>query len=287
MLTNPLHRPFRFGVTLTTATATTATTATTAGGRREWLAKCRRAESIGYDVIGLPDHLGMPAPFPAIMAAAEATSRVRLATFVLCAPFYNAALLARDAASVDGLTGGRLELGIGTGYVRAEFESAGIAWPSAGERVRILERTAVEVRKHLAERGCRVPLLIGARGDGTVMAATRHADIIGFTGIAPGADGDDPTMDDAQQVAERVGFASTLLGRRAADVELNFLLGKVLPTTDRRALGDAAEYPTLLAGTPAQMAEDLRRRRAELGLSYFTVLESEMEAFAPVIEQLR
>ena len=81
---------FRFGVALGAATS-----------RASWVERCRRAEELGFDVIGVPDHLGMLAPFPAMMLAAEATERVRLNTFVLNAPFYSPALLARDAAT-DG-----------------------------------------------------------------------------------------------------------------------------------------------------------------------------------------
>src|SRR6476620_45517 len=92
-------RPFRFGVNLLAPAPLD-----------EWRAKCRRAEELGYDVILVPDHLGMPAPFPALVAAAEATERPRLGTFVLNAGFWNPTLLAREVATTDTLTGGRLEL---------------------------------------------------------------------------------------------------------------------------------------------------------------------------------
>lgn len=92
----------------------------------EWRAKCRRAEELGYDVILVPDHLGMPAPFPSLVAAAEVTERPRLGTFVLNAGFWNPTLLAREVATTDTLTGGRLELGLGTGYIPAEHDTAGL-----------------------------------------------------------------------------------------------------------------------------------------------------------------
>lgn len=127
-----MARPFRFGVNLMSPAP--------AG---EWRAKCRRAEELGYDVILAPDHLGMPAPFPALVAAAEATERPRLGTFVLNAGFWNPALLAREVATTDALTDGRLELGLGTGYVQAEHETAGLpgvrrvsAWTISGVRSR-------------------------------------------------------------------------------------------------------------------------------------------------------
>ncbi|MFE0807295.1 LLM class flavin-dependent oxidoreductase [Streptomyces sp. NPDC058848] len=109
-----MSRPYRFGVNLTVPAPA-----------EQWSAKCRRAEGLGYDVIQVPDHLGMMAPFPALVAAARATARPRLGTFVLNAGFWNPALLAREVATTDALTGGRLELGLGTGYVRAEHDTAG------------------------------------------------------------------------------------------------------------------------------------------------------------------
>jgi probable F420-dependent oxidoreductase len=111
-------RPFRFGVTLLST-----------GSRSEWQAKARQVQELGYDVLQVPDHLGMPAPFPALVSAAEMTSTLRLGTFVLNTGFYHPAVLARDVAETDQLTDGRLELGLGTGYAEAEFEAAGLPFP--------------------------------------------------------------------------------------------------------------------------------------------------------------
>ncbi|TCO46528.1 LLM class flavin-dependent oxidoreductase [Actinocrispum wychmicini] len=96
-----MSRAFRFGLNMTAAT-----------DRTGWTAKCQRAEELGYDVVLVPDHLGMPAPFPSLVLAAEATHSVRLGTFVLNAGFYNPVLLARDVVAFAGLrsapTDGRL-----------------------------------------------------------------------------------------------------------------------------------------------------------------------------------
>src|SRR4051794_23907837 len=157
-----MPRSFRFGVNLLTSAPAD-----------EWRAKCRRAEELGYDVILVPDHLGMVAPFPALVAAAEATERPRLGTFVLNAGFWNPALLAREVATTDALTGGRLELGLGAGYVQAEHDSAGLPYGSPGERVDHLRRTVDEVERLLGSpdhqpqpvQKPRVPLMIGGNGD--------------------------------------------------------------------------------------------------------------------------
>src|SRR5919108_1905512 len=133
-----MSRPFRFAVSLINPAP--------AG---EWRAKCRRAEELGYDVILVPDHLGMVAPFPALVAAAEATERPRLGTFVLNAGLWNPALLAREVATTDALTGGRLELGLGAGYVKAEHDSAGLPFGSPRERVDHLRRTIEELDRLL------------------------------------------------------------------------------------------------------------------------------------------
>ena len=108
----------------------------------------------------VPDHLGAPAPFPALVSAAEVTT-IRLGTFVLNAGFYKPALLARDVAAVDMLSDGRFELGLGTGYVREEFEAAELPFPSAGRRVDYLEHMTAYMQEHVTK----VPILIAGAGD--------------------------------------------------------------------------------------------------------------------------
>lgn len=272
--------------------------------RRAWIAKCRRAEAQGYDVVGVADHLGLPAPFPSIVLGAEATERVRLNTFVLNTPFYNPVLLARDVAGVDQFTDGRVELGLGAGYVQAEFEAAGIPFGTGGQRVAHLENTVVTLRKLLADpeyqpRPVQLggpPLLIAGWGERLLKLAATQADVVGFTGAATGAGGS-LTFAGVEGVTERVAYVRELLGERADRVELNILVQAVVPPNERAALldkygsvlpdGDPEELPTLLFGTPADMAQRLRERRERFGISYITVLEPYMDAFAPVIELLR
>ncbi|OZM71369.1 F420-dependent oxidoreductase [Amycolatopsis antarctica] len=289
------ERAFRFGVNMVASAA-----------RDEWVAKCRLAESMGYDVVTVADHLGMPPPFPAMVLAAEATEHVRVGTFVLNAAFYNPTLLAREITGTDQFTGGRTEIGLGAGYVREEFETAGIPWPGAGERVDHLERTVARLRELFADESHQPrpvrpegpPLLLGGRGDRMLRLAARTADVVGFTGVAPGPDGAPLRLADAGSVAERVDFARTALAGR--DAELNVLVQRVVPTADRTAeaaglaaqLGDLTakqvlDLPTLLIGTPEQIAGQVRANRERFGFSYVTVLEDSMAAFAPVIELLR
>lgn len=290
-----MARPFRFGVNLMSPAP--------AG---EWRAKCRRAEELGYDVILAPDHLGMPAPFPALVAAAEATERPRLGTFVLNAGFWNPALLAREVATTDTLTDGRLELGLGTGYVQAEHETAGLPWGSPGERVDHLRRTVEELERLLGSEDQqpqpvqkRVPLLIGANGDRMLRLSAEHADIAAFTG-ARTRDGGVLEPLAAEELDERVALYRKLAAGRAEPAELNLLIQIVIVTDDPGAAiqpwlsriphlteQQVLELPIVLVGTLDDIVEQVRAQRDRFGFSYLTVLEPNMEVFAPVVARLR
>ncbi len=270
--------------------------------------KCRRAEELGYDVLGVADHLGLPAPFPAMTLAAEATERARLTTFVLDVPFYNPVLLAREVATVDRFTGGRVELGLGAGYVKDEFDAAGIAFESGGKRVEYVEHTAVTLRKLFGDpeyepRPHRLggpPLLIAGWGDRLLSVAARHAEIVAFTGGGPATPGGPLLLAGAEGLADRVAYVRAALGDRAGEVEYNLMLQKVAGPQEADALfehyrpaygPDAAanprDVPTLLAGSPEAAADRLRELRERFGISYITVLEDSMEIFAPVLARLR
>ncbi|WP_159766039.1 TIGR03621 family F420-dependent LLM class oxidoreductase [Streptomyces sp. HM190] len=290
-----MPRPFRFGVSLLNPTSA-----------EEWRAKCRRAERLGYDVILVPDHLGMPAPFPALVAAAAATERPRVGTFVLNAGFWNPALLAREVATTDALTGGRLELGLGTGYVPAEHARAGLPWGSPGERVDRLTRTITELRRLLASEEHQprpeqrtVPLLVGANGDRMLRVTAEHADVAAFTGARPGAGGTLEVLT-AEQLDERVGRYHEFASGREEPAELNLLIQIVEFTEDRGAavqpwLGhvphlseeQVLRLPLVLVGTLDEIVDQVLAQRKRYGFTYLTVLEPNMEAFARVVEALR
>lgn len=291
--------PFRFGVNmLTMETGPT------------WREKCQRAEELGYDVLLVPDHLGMPAPFPALIAAAQATERPRVGTFVLNAGFWNPALLAREVATCDQLTGGRLELGLGAGYVKAEHDAAQLPWGSPRERVDHLERTLAELDRLLADQEHRPgpaqtprpPLLLGGNGDRMLRLAARHAEIAAFTGARQSPDAPAGTLQviTADELAERVATYRSLAAERAEPAELNFLVQQVIITDDRRAAAaelaphtgglseeQVLEHPALLAGTVSQIVEQLRAHRERFGFTYFTVLDPYLEQFGAVIAELR
>lgn len=251
--------------------------------------RVRRFAEQGYHVVHVPDHLGAPAPFPVMTAAADAAN-IRVGTFVLNAAFYKPALLARDAAAVDVLSGGRLELGLGTGYVREEFEAAEMPYPSAGERVAHLRHTTRYLKGALPS----VPVLIAGNGDRVLTIAARDADIIGLTG------GGLPSAENPDPMAERVDFVRTVAGERFAELELNLAITAV-PTDDPTApdLSLTRAYfpqatddqlmamPTVLSGDPERIADTLRAQRERYGVSYFTVQDYHGDNFARVISALR
>ncbi len=275
--------------------------------RAAWVEKCRKAEDLGFDVIGAADHIGMAPPFPALVLAAEVTSRPRLNTFVINTAFYNPVLLARDVTGTDQFTEGRLELGLGAGYVKAEFEAAGMEFPKAGKRVDHLEHTIKELKRLYADEAHKPetvqkpgpPLLIAGRGDRLLTLAAEHADIIGFTGTAAVPDGGALVPADAAGIEERVNFVREKLNGREA--EFNILPHFVGVVEDRRAglenlrdlvkgvltVEQLAELPTALIGTHEQIAEQVLAHRERFGFTYFTVLEQNMDSFAPVLELLR
>ncbi|MBO1332404.1 LLM class F420-dependent oxidoreductase [Streptomyces sp. VRA16 Mangrove soil] len=287
-----MPRPFRFGVNMVSPAPDDA-----------WRAKCRRAEELGYDVILVPDHLGAPAPFPALVAAAGATTRPQVGTFVLNCAFWNPVLLAREVTTVNALTGGRLELGLGTGYVREEFEQAGVEWGTPGGRVDHLLRTVEELDRQLGspEQGPRPPLLIGGNGDRMLRIAAEHADIAAFTGArpAPGNAGGLLPLP-ARGIGERVAAYRKFAAHRAEPAELNLLVQMVIVTQDRGAAvrpwlrhmpdlteQDLLDSPLLLVGTVEEITAQVLAVRERYGVSYLTVLEPHFEALGPVIEAVR
>ncbi|MFD2471343.1 TIGR03621 family F420-dependent LLM class oxidoreductase [Amycolatopsis silviterrae] len=289
------EKTFRFGVNLVLP-----------GSRDEWVAKCRRVEELGYDVLSVADHLGIAPPFPALVLAGAVTERVRLNTFVLNAPFYNPVLLAREVAGTDQFVSGRLDLGLGAGYVKAEFEAAGMPFPGARARVDHLELTIKELRRLYADpeyapkpvRPGGPPLMIAGRGDRLLSLAAEHAATIAFSGMAKVRDGAPPMLATADAIEERVQFVTERLDGREA--EFNLLVQFVEITDDRESalreiharisdtltLAELAEVPTVLVGTVEEIAEQLVAHRARFGFSYYTVLEPNLEVLAPVVDLL-
>ena len=270
-------RDFRFGLSMRFIKS-----------RAAFVDKAKRAEDLGFDVLCVPDHLGAAAPFPTLTAVAMGTTRIRLSMYVLNAAFYKPALLSRDLQALDLLSDGRVEIGLGTGYVREEFEAAELPYPSAGARVDYLEHMTTYVREHHPT----VPILIAGNGDRVLTLAARHADMIGLTGAnVRGAD--DP-------LAERVEFVRNAAWDRFDALELNLAITAVpadgsrmpdLSMTRRYALELSDEQllsmPSVLSGTPREMADTLSGYRDKYGVPSFTVQDNHLNNYAKVIAELR
>jgi probable F420-dependent oxidoreductase len=293
--------------------------------RAAWVEKARRIEALGYDVLTVPDHLAeLLAPIAALLSAADATTAIRVGTNVLNNDFRHPVLVAREAATVDFLTGGRLELGLGAGHVKAEYDEAGLVYDRGGVRVeRLAEATAIVkglmagepftfAGRHYRVTGHKIhprpvqqphpPIVIAGNGHQLLTLAAREADIVGFSGITFRRGGTFPDLS-AQKVSgvdERIQLVRAVAGERFASLELNVLVQRVVVVDDRRRAAEELarhwnqltpeeilESPFVLIGTTDQMVEDLLTRRERWGFSYFTIFEPYLSAFAPVVGRLR
>ena len=292
-----------------------------------WPALARNLESMGFDVLHLADHLvdDVAPPIAGLLAAAEATERLVVGNLVLAVDFRHPAVVAREAAMLAVLSGGRYELGIGAGHARAEWESIGVPFDADRVRVDRLAEAVPLLRRLLAGeeithdgdhyrlRAHRcwpvpetpVPLLVGGNGDRVLRLAAEHADIAGFTGFGLGPDGAPRlTHFTSGGLAERIAHVRAEAGHDRT--RLQVLVQRVTITPDRRAaarelasafggadLDDILDSPFLLLGTHEQIAEQLRERSARFGVETWTVfgnlpgLGQPNDLLAPVIELLR
>ena len=305
------HRPFRFGVI-----------AYDAQSKEEWIAKARRIEQQGYAILLVPDHLGQQlAPIPAILSAAEATSSLRVGSYVFANDFRHPVMLAKEAATLDVLTDGRFEFGIGTGYLRSEYEQAGLSYDPPSVRVGRLEEAIQVVKGLFVEEpltfsgpyytitnleGFPKPvqrphpsLLIGGAGKRLLTLAAREANIVSI-GAKAQSDGSGLDVLDTTPAATRqkVEWIRQAAGERFNQLELNMIMYEVIitenrhqiarqlterfKTTDERVL----TIPHCLIGTIDQISEDLQARREQYGISYIAVFDEHSEAFAPVVARL-
>ncbi|GAA1075858.1 TIGR03621 family F420-dependent LLM class oxidoreductase [Nocardiopsis metallicus] len=292
-------RTFRFGVN------------TLPSDHDDWALGCRVTEEQGFDLLLAPDHLGSHSPLAALGAAAAVTTRMRLGTYVLNNEFWNPALLAREVATLDRISGGRFELGLGSGYMKREFEDAGIPWLPHADRTANLVAALDELDRRLAEGGqeprpvqCpRPPVLIGGHGPSTLALAARRADTVAFSGVTQtrGRKMGVFTMAGAAETRQRVELVREAAGERA--FESGVLVQKVIVTDDAEKevaqiterVGEELlpkgesllDCPYLLVGTPREIADTLLRRRAEFGFTHVVTHGPSRDALAEVIPLIR
>src|SRR5688500_17558301 len=307
-----MTKPFRFAVQTSFAPD---------GGT--WRDRARTCEDLGYSTLYIPDHFGEQfAPMVALTVAAEATTRLNVGTLVLDNDYRHPQVLAKEIATLDLFSEGRLEVGLGAGWMRSDYDESGMVYDTPGTRIdRMVEGLAV-IKGLLSEptfsysgkhytlteaQGTprphsqpHPPILIGGGGKRVLSIAAREADIVG---VNPNLSAGYVRPEVAQSARparyrERIEWIKEAAGDRFADIELQVLTFFVQVGVDAEDAAaniaplfgiepaEALEIPLALVGSVDQICETLQKRREEYGFSYVVVHDAEMDAFAPVVERL-
>jgi probable F420-dependent oxidoreductase len=308
-------RPFRFGLfgeSIRSASDLRSTALT--------------AEQLGYSILLIRDHwLEEPfgnqlAPIAALATAAALTRTLRVGSMVFANDYRNPVLLAKEAATIDVLSGGRFELGLGAGFLAAEYESAGLDFEAPGRRVDRFEEAIRLYRSLLAgesvhHRGRhyrvdldpfprparRPPVMVGAAGRRMLSIAGREADIVGLLAVstADGVIADNPEQRLVTHVEEQLGWVREAAGDRFDQIELSITATLVIDADRESAAGRLArqrgwevdpatvlDMPSVFIGRIEDIAAQMRDRRARLGLSYYVVSDRSLHTAAPLVELL-
>jgi probable F420-dependent oxidoreductase len=308
------HHPFRFGVNVYEAAT-----------RDEWIAKAQHIEALGYDTLFVADHLHTFPPIAGMMAAAAATTTLRIGSNVFANDFRHPLILGREVAAVDLFSHGRLVLGLGTGFWRPDYDQSGIPLDPPGTRVGRLEE-AIQIIKGIFTTAPfsftgqyytvrdfalspapvqqpHPPILLGGGGPRTLALAAREADIVGFGSRTTRAGGFDTTSNSPNATAQKVAWVRQAAGERLERLEFSILASFVAVTDDRvRAAQQSAdgwrqagvditpnqilESPTTLIGTVDEIVADLQHARERYGFSYIVIGDDHIDAFAPIVAQL-
>jgi probable F420-dependent oxidoreductase len=310
----PVDRTFRFGVMCSHAASAI-----------DFREKARQAEALGYSTLFVPDHfIDHPlAPMPAMATAAAVTDTLRVGSLVLGNDYKHPVVLAREAATLDLLSGGRLELGLGAGWMTADYEKAGLELDRPAVRIDRLEESVAVVKGLMADGAFSFqgkhytvteldgqpkpvqqphpPFIIGGGGPKVLALAAREATIVGINANLRGgvAISDDAARSmTGAATDEKIARLRAVAGDRFDDLELQSFVGFTNFTDDRTSLAEmmagafgvspeeALETPVVLAGTLEQMIEDLQARRERWQMSYVVVGVDVMEEFAPAVAKL-
>jgi len=305
-------KPFRFGVQVSQV-----------GSASEWRDKARKLEDLGFSTLFMPDHFGEElAPLPAIAMAAAHTTTLRVGSLVFDNDYKHPAILAKEAATIDLLCDGRLELGLGAGWMRTDYDQLGLPYDPPAVRVDRFEEALHIMNRcftgeHFTYHGehyritdyasyptpvqkPRPPLLIGGGGKRVLSLAAREADIVGINpNLRAGEIGLDAAQDSLrEQTNRKVQWIRDAAGPRLDELEIQmrFFITSVRP--DRMKLAEALaptfgvppeealESGAALVGTEDEISEQLHRRREEWGLSYIVVGDENVDEFAPIVAKL-
>lgn len=311
--------PFRFGVLNETMIS-----------RHHWLCQARRAEDLGFATFLIRDHFVSDfggatfSPIASMMAAAAATHTLRTGTLVIDNDFRHPIVLAKEVATLDQMSDGRFELGLGAGWLQAEYEQMGIPFDPPGVRVSRLEE-AIQVFKaffteecvhfqgqHYAVNGLQSfprpiqqphpPLLIGAGKKRMCQLAGREADIVGLLTIstANGTFQADPVELLAPTVTQKLDWVREGAGERFPEIELSMMISVAI-TENRHQYAEqlirennwqnvsveqVLEMPSKFFGTVEQIVEQMENRRERFGFSYYIVTDKFMGTLAPIVARL-
>lgn len=307
-----MTRPFRFAVQTSSAS-----------DGKAWRDRARKIEDLGYSTLYIPDHFGDQwGPLVALTVAAEATELLNVGSLVFDNDYRHPIVLAKEIATLDLVSEGRVEFGIGAGWLRSDYDEAGIDYDAPGVRIdRMVEGLAVmrqlwrDGRADLAGEHYKVAgaqghprpaskggprIVIGGGGRKVLSIAAREADIVGVNpNLGSGRVGPEVAATaSAASYRERLEWIRDAAGERFDDLELQCLTFLVQFTDDPLAVAeqyaplfdqtpqDLLGMPLGLVGSVAGMVETLQLRREEFGLTYIVVHEPEMEAFAQVVSRL-
>ena len=308
-------RKFRFAAQLSKGPEGTA---------RSWAEQARRVEDLGYSALLMPDHFGdQLAPVPALAAVAAATTTLRLGSLVFGNDYRHPVVLAKEAATLDVLSEGRLELSLGAGWMKTDYEEAGLTYDTPRVRVDRFEEAVQVVQGLLRTDGPfsfsghhyqvhahsllprpvqqpGPPLILGGGGRRVLSFAARHADIVSINANLRDGTGGPETAPDMSpaRTRQKVAWVREAAGPRFDGLELNALIGFVLITEDARAIGDAMashfgidpgealHVPAVLLGTLDEMVDELLWRRQEYGITYWSIESDAWADLAPVVQKL-
>lgn len=292
-----MHRPFRFGVV-----------AANAASHTDWVTNARRVEELGYATLLIPDrtNVGSLAPAPALAVAASATTSLRVGSYVFCNGYRHPVLLAREAATLDLLSDGRFEPGLGAGVSPSEFQQMGIPFGSPGARVDHLEETLQIMKRLFTEESVSFtgkyytitemkgyprpvqkphpPILVAGAGERMLKLAARKADIIaiGSKITGRGVDPADATLE------QKISWIKEAAGDRFTDLELCQTIFDLEITDSGTALSPQPGGWSIPGRplTTEQAVAHLLEQRERYGFSYLQVSAGQVENFAPVVARL-
>ncbi|MEU6379388.1 TIGR03621 family F420-dependent LLM class oxidoreductase [Streptomyces sp. NPDC046909] len=299
-------RPFRFGAVVRLASSA-----------KEWAEKARRLEDAGFDVLLVPDHFVGPrfAPVAAMAAAAAATTRLRIGTMVFSNDYRHPVVLAKEAATLDVLSEGRLELGVGTGWMRKDYDATGIRFDPPKERFTRLKESLAVMKGCWGEgafsfqgehytitdlvqepKPVQKPyprILLGGGGPGMLRLAAREADVVNLAQrVLPDGSAPDPADGGLDNFLRKIDIIREAAGERFERIELGTSIQKIggtraVASWSEVDLSRADETPQVLIGDTAQMADKLRQWREQTGLTYFVLHnETDLDDFLPVVSEL-